>query len=152
MTTDCWRAYPAAVKAAKVTHLTVNHAETFKDPETGAHTNNVEGIHGVVKRDALRQFGRLPYLTVNGNTYYLDLLIWRANQRLQGVPFFQAFMRDLWTWTHKPLEGFVHIIPIFEESEDDADEEVDDHDDDDQEEEDDGDWFIPADEFEDSDM
>ena len=63
MTTDCWRAYPAAAAAAQGTHRTVNHGHAFKDPELGAHTNNMEGIHGVLKRDTYRQFGCLPYLT-----------------------------------------------------------------------------------------
>ena len=71
--TDCWRAYPPAARAAQVEHLTVNHSKGFKDAETGIHTNNVEGIHGVIKRDAYAQFSRLPYLTKEGSTYYLDL-------------------------------------------------------------------------------
>ena len=74
LSTDCLHAYRTATQAAEVTHLTVNHSETFRDPDTGVHTNNVEGIHGVIKKDARRQFGRLPYLTEDGQTYYLDLL------------------------------------------------------------------------------
>ena len=45
MTTDMWKAYPLAAEAAQVTHYTVNHSKGFKNPETGAHTNNVEGVH-----------------------------------------------------------------------------------------------------------
>ena len=41
--TDCWRSYPKAARRADCTHSTVNHQEGFKDRETGAHTNNVEG-------------------------------------------------------------------------------------------------------------
>ena len=31
--------------------------------------------------DGRQQFGRLPFLNVAGETYYLDLLVWRANKR-----------------------------------------------------------------------
>ncbi|KII65334.1 hypothetical protein RF11_02754 [Thelohanellus kitauei] len=31
------------------TRLTVNHNETFKHPETGAHTNSIEGTWGALK-------------------------------------------------------------------------------------------------------
>ena len=59
LTTDCWKAYIKSAKAAKVSHFTVNHSREFKNPETGVHTNNVEGMHGVIKRDGYSQFGRL---------------------------------------------------------------------------------------------
>ena len=59
LTTDCWKAYIKSAKAAKVSHFTVNHSKEFKNPETGVHTNNVEGMHGVIKRDGYSQFGRL---------------------------------------------------------------------------------------------
>ena len=88
ITTDLWKAYPAAAEAAQVEHLTVNHSKEFKNPETGACTNNVKGIHAVLKRDGSQQFGKLPYLTCSGDTYYLDLLVWRANARLNKIPFF----------------------------------------------------------------
>ena len=149
MTTDCWRAYPAAAEAAGVTHLTVNHAKTFRDPDTGAHTNNVEGIHGVIKRAALAQFSRLPYLMRDGMTYYLDLLIWRENQHLQDKPAFTAFLKDLYFWTHSPLEDFNRRIPVFPEEL--KDEELKDEEEDDEEilgNADDGEWFIQAEDVE----
>ena len=93
MITDCWRAYR---EAAQVQHLTVNHNEGFKDKESGVHTNNVEGIHGCIKKDAHAQFSRLPYLTKDGSPYYLDLLVWRANVRLQGKHFFYSWCNALW--------------------------------------------------------
>lgn len=38
---DCWRAYNCLQDEGFV-HQTVNHSKTFKDPETGAHTNTIE--------------------------------------------------------------------------------------------------------------
>lgn len=102
------------------------------------------GIHGVIKRDAHQQFGRLPYLTSKGETYYLDLLVWRANRRLEKMPFFYSFSKDLWNWTHHGLEDWAHIIPPFEEDVLD-DEEHDDKDDGEDEDVNDDAWFIPAD-------
>ena len=80
----------------QVTHFIVNHFKTFKDPETGAYTNNCQGIHGVIKQDGRAQFGRLPYLNAAGQMYYLDLLVWRAITSLQKVDLFVAFLKDLW--------------------------------------------------------
>ena len=142
LTTDGWRAYEEAARAAGVTHHVVNHKKEWVTIE-GDDTNGAEGIHAVVKRDARGQFGRLPYLTADGRTYYLDLLIWRANARLSAegpVNLFRAFCWDLILWTHMPLEDFDHTILPFQ--------------DDDEEEEDDNiydngeydEWFIdPAD-------
>ena len=50
MVTDSWGAYPGAAEAAGVSHLTVNHKKEFKNPITGACTNNCEGIHSVIKK------------------------------------------------------------------------------------------------------
>lgn len=38
---DCWRSYNCLQDEGFV-HQTVNHSKTFKDPETGAHTNTIE--------------------------------------------------------------------------------------------------------------
>ena len=143
--TDCWRAYPECAARAECTHKTVNHSEHFRDPDSGVHTNNVEGIHGVLKRAAMAQFGRLPYLPSDGLPYYLDLLIWRINAELKGerTPW-QQFCFDLWVWTNQPeLEGFNRRVPMpggGEEEEQEVEEEEDDIDDVGGDM--DGDWFM----------
>lgn len=46
---DCWKAYDQ-LGQENYEHLTVNHSLTFKDPETGACTNTIEGLWATVKR------------------------------------------------------------------------------------------------------
>ncbi|KAK9711735.1 ISXO2-like transposase domain [Popillia japonica] len=41
MCCDCWKAYDVLHQEG-YEHLKVNHSITFKDPETGAHTNSIE--------------------------------------------------------------------------------------------------------------
>ncbi|GFQ97568.1 putative transposase-like protein [Trichonephila clavata] len=46
---DCWRSYNCLSDEGYI-HLRVNHSLTFKDPETGAHTNSIEGTWSAIKR------------------------------------------------------------------------------------------------------
>ena len=146
LTTDCWRAYPSAAQAAGVAHFTVNHSKGFVDPETGRNTNAIEGFHGNIKTDARAQFsGRLPYLSCEGLTYYLDLLVLRANRNTQKGKFFTQFMKDLWAWTWHPFKQYNPVTPVFDEDdlEDDGDADNDDEPVDD-ENPDDAEWFQVA--------
>jgi len=45
---DCWGAY-RDLESQGYKHSTVNHSLYFKDPETGAHTNTIEGTWSHVK-------------------------------------------------------------------------------------------------------
>lgn len=47
--TDLWRGYSQLSNMNDYTHMTVNHSETFKNPETGAHTNTIEGTWSGLK-------------------------------------------------------------------------------------------------------
>ena len=46
---DCWAAY-SKLSEHGYTHMTVNHSKHFKDPCTGVHTNNIEGLWNLLRR------------------------------------------------------------------------------------------------------
>ena len=46
---DCWKPYECLSQYGYI-HETVNHSKNFKHPETGCHTNSIEGEWQKVKR------------------------------------------------------------------------------------------------------
>ena len=47
--TDLWRGYARLNEELGYEHFTVNHTENFVDPETGVHTNTIEGFWNGLK-------------------------------------------------------------------------------------------------------
>lgn len=72
---DCWRAYDCLEDEGYV-HLKVNHSLNFLDPQTGAHTNSVEGTWSACKR-ALKGRKKVK----NGLDSYLAEYIWRRTHQ-----------------------------------------------------------------------
>ena len=67
---DGWKAYNKLsehLQLEDVDHFPVNHSENFVDPESGAHTQTIEGVWRHCK-DFLPSFGLKPaYLHVSWN-------------------------------------------------------------------------------------
>ena len=53
--TDCWRGYNK-LDDYGYTHYTVNHTQNFVDPETGAHSQNIENSWKTLKRRLLKRW------------------------------------------------------------------------------------------------
>ena len=103
-------------------------------------------VHGVVKTDGRKMFGRLPYLSDHGQSYYLDILIWRLNVRLQKARYFTEYLRCLYRWTWAPCEDYENFTPVFHDGDEGWDDEPGDNGE--EEEEDDDDLVNPEDEEE----
>ncbi|KAF8770191.1 Retrovirus-related Pol polyprotein like [Argiope bruennichi] len=71
---NCWKSYDCLSNEGFV-HLKVNHSVNFKDPDTGAHTNTIEGTWGAVKR-------AIPASKVKTQLdYYLAEYVWRKKNK-----------------------------------------------------------------------
>ena len=83
---DCWKVYHH-LGAAGFNHLSVNHSYHFVDPETGAHTNNVENLWWQIKRQLSETYTRHANLSMHLCEY-----MWRLAHN--NVDQFEAFMED----------------------------------------------------------
>jgi transposase-like protein/predicted RNA-binding Zn-ribbon protein involved in translation (DUF1610 family) len=86
---DCWRAYDV-LKEEDFVHLKVNHKLHFKDPETGAHTNTIEGSWAHAKRGLPKSGLKKPFLSG-----YLAEYIWRKHCRQNKLDLFEEFLRAI---------------------------------------------------------
>ncbi|XP_035220039.1 uncharacterized protein LOC118193106 [Stegodyphus dumicola] len=65
---DCWKSYEC-LEDEGFKHLAVNHKYYFKDPETGAHTNTIEGTWSAIKSAIPRHCDKenFGWFTVTGD-------------------------------------------------------------------------------------
>lgn len=94
---DCWKSYDFLDKNG-FDHLSVNHSITFKDPETGAHTNTIEGTWFHVKR-SLPKHGTRKHLLAS---YFADFM-WR--KKYYGYETFINHLTDLFPVDDYDLEN-----------------------------------------------
>lgn len=74
--TDSWKAYDKACKELESGHQKVNHSKNFKDPETGIHTNTIEGCNNGLKTLITPRNRNKKNIK-----YYLLYYIWRRQNK-----------------------------------------------------------------------
>ncbi|GFX23091.1 mitotic-spindle organizing protein 2A [Trichonephila clavipes] len=72
---DCWKAYKCFSDEG-FKHLEVNHSVCFKDPDTGAHTNLIEGTWSAIKRCLRNHTSHAEGMF----DHYLAEYIWRRSR------------------------------------------------------------------------
>lgn len=84
---DCWKAYDCLDDEGFV-HYSVNHSLHFKDPDTGVHTNTVEGMWNQVRRS-------LPKFGTKKEYYHAYLAEFVIRNRFRSTKFFDYFIDHL---------------------------------------------------------
>ena len=95
---DCWRSYRSVAEFVGA-HLTVNHSREFKNPKTGAHTNNVESSHSQIKRNLRKRFRILGIYAESRHERVITGTVLH-NSSLEGLPpvcgIFEALRWCIW--------------------------------------------------------
>ncbi|GFU38847.1 mitotic-spindle organizing protein 2A [Trichonephila clavipes] len=95
---DCWKAYNC-LSHEGYQHLRFNHSLTFKDPETGAHTNSIEGTLSAIKRSLRNHAAH-----VEGEfNHYLIEYMWRRRRGHSMDDVFRELLRAI-TTLYPPME------------------------------------------------
>ena len=88
---DMWGAY-VGIQAMGFGHLQVNHTYNFVDPQTGAHTQNIENSWKNAKMRNKREHGTHRSMLES----YLCEWMWR--QRFRNVDLFDQILNDIATY------------------------------------------------------
>lgn len=87
---DCFRSYVNITSKLNFEHMTVNHSEYFLDPETGVHTNTIEGNWQGIK------IGIPNRNRIEGKVQsYLWEYIWRRQNNDQWEAMIEAMKNQL---------------------------------------------------------
>ncbi|GFW13383.1 DDE_Tnp_IS1595 domain-containing protein [Trichonephila clavipes] len=87
---DCWRAYEC-LSDEGYRHLAVNHSLTFKDPETGAHTNAIEGTWSAIKRNLK---GHTAHVEGQFDSYLAEYM-WRRSNEHKMIANFKDYLKAI---------------------------------------------------------
>ena len=84
---DCWKSCDC-LSTMDFEHLTINHSYNFVDPNTEAHTQNIENLWWQIKRQLPETYTRHEQLYLHLSEY-----IWRKCKK-DNCDLFMEFMRD----------------------------------------------------------
>ena len=99
---DCWKSYNI-LSQLDYEHLTVNHSINFVDPETYAHTQNVENLWWQIKR-------QLPDTYTRHDQLYLHLseYMWRKSKCPESDIFLE-FLEDAAKYVRFSEGSFMYL-------------------------------------------
>ncbi|GFV69707.1 DDE_Tnp_IS1595 domain-containing protein [Trichonephila clavipes] len=88
---DCWRAYKCLSNEG-YRYLTVSHSLTFKDPETGSHTNAIEGTWSAIKRSLK---GHMAHVEGQFDSYLAEYMRRQSNEHEMIDTNFQDYLKEI---------------------------------------------------------
>jgi hypothetical protein len=82
--TDRWRVYMTALAQSGYVHFSVNHSQSFVNPVTGAHTQNIERAWSAYKSKVWRLRGNRTERTLKSHLSFIEWTHWLANDHKYG--------------------------------------------------------------------
>ncbi|KAL7825590.1 hypothetical protein SRHO_G00033460 [Serrasalmus rhombeus] len=80
---DGWRSYRCLSNEGYL-HLIVNHEESFVEPTTGAHTQNIERMWGICKSTVWRLRGNRSEISLKEHLDLIEWTYWKGNKHREG--------------------------------------------------------------------
>lgn len=137
---DSWSSYSKIKEFKSLNHLTVNHSYNFIDPNTGAHTNKIEGLW----RQAKEKFKQMNGCARVHLKSYIDEFMWREINTNNRIDAFEKILYEIAKYYPTDKEKFIDTLNeensfICDTDDKQGDESIQGYDDDDYDEKD-GTW------------